>query len=48
MKKETRDRKFKCPYDERPGKQYTSNCYYHGCIHQINGDCPIKEAEDDK
>lgn len=45
MKKETRDRKFKCPYDEKPGRQYTMNCLYFGCIHQINDDCPLKGKE---
>jgi hypothetical protein len=45
MKKETRDRKFKCPYNEKPGKQYTMNCLYFGCIHQINDDCPLKGKE---
>lgn len=46
MKKDTRERKFKCPHDERPGKQYTMNCYYFGCIHQINNDCPLKRNDE--
>ena len=41
IKKETRDMKFKCPYDERPGKKFSDNCYAFGCIHQINGDPEI-------
>ena len=45
MKKETREQKFKCPYGERPGKQFSDNCYAFGCIHQINGDCPLKREE---
>ena len=45
MKMETRDKKFKCPYGERPGKQFSDNCYTFGCIHQINGDCPLKREE---
>lgn len=46
MKKETREHKFKCPYGERPGKQFSDNCYTFGCIHQINGDCPLKRDKD--
>lgn len=45
MKKKTREKKFICPY---AGPSFgniaiylVNNCYYFGCIHQINGDCPI-------
>ena len=46
MKKETRQKKFKCQFDSevRNNKGYTMNCYYFGCIHQINGDCPILQG----
>lgn len=47
MKKHTMERKFKCPYDEKPGKSYTMNCLYFGCIHQINNDCPLKRNDDE-
>lgn len=41
-----REKKFKCPYGEpvEGGKNmesYTMNCFYFGCIHQIEHDCPI-------
>lgn len=38
MKKEKREKKFICPYG---GHASGNNCHYFGCIHQINGDCPI-------
>jgi hypothetical protein len=43
MKKETREKKFKCEFSQevKDNKSYTMNCYYYGCIHQIRGDCPI-------
>lgn len=43
MKKETREKKFKCQFagEVNKKKEYTHNCFYFGCIHQINGDCPI-------
>lgn len=43
MKKETREKKFKCEFENEVKKNrgYTMNCYYFGFIHQINGDCPI-------
>lgn len=41
MKRETREKKFKCPYGETDTKEYTMNCHYFGCIHKINDDCPI-------
>lgn len=25
----------------KENKGYTMNCFFYGCIHQINGDCPI-------
>ena len=48
MKKETRQKKFKCQFsgEVRANKGYTMNCYYFGCIHQINGDCPILQGGD--
>ena len=45
MKKETREKKFKCPYGETDIKQYTMNCHYFGCIHKINDDCPIVKRQ---
>ena len=43
MKKQTREKKFKCEFacEVKKQKEYTHNCFYFGCIHQINGDCPI-------
>ena len=43
MKKETCEKKFKCDFMEEVKKnnEYSMNCYYFGCIHQINGTCPI-------
>lgn len=43
MKRETREKKFKCEFSKevKENKGYTMNCYFYGCIHQINGDCPI-------
>ena len=43
MKKETREKKFKCEFSQEvlENKSYTMNCFYYGCIHQIRGDCPI-------
>jgi hypothetical protein len=48
MKKETRDKKFKCQFSSevKANKGLTMNCYYFGCIHQINGDCPILQGGD--
>lgn len=46
MIKETREKKFKCQFagEVKKNKGYTMNCYYYGCIHQINGDCPILQG----
>lgn len=43
MKQETREKKFKCQFEEnvKKNKGYTMDCFYFGCIHQINGTCPI-------
>ena len=43
MKKQTREKKFKCEFENevKQNKGKTMNCYYFGCIHQINEDCPI-------
>ena len=43
MKQETRNKKFKCEFagDVKKAKGYTMDCFYFGCIHQINGDYPI-------
>ena len=42
MKKEN-NKKFECEFMEEVKKNnsYSMNCYYFGCIHQINGSCPI-------
>lgn len=50
MKKETRENKFKCPYD---GPANGHNCHALGCLNLINDSCPIyrrmtKGAEDEK
>ena len=43
MKKETREKKFKCQFagEVRENKGFTMNCHYYGCIHLINDTCPI-------
>lgn len=47
MKKETREKKFKCPYNEtldiikENDGHHTMTCYYFGCIHQIDNNYPI-------
>lgn len=43
MKNEKSEKKFKCQFEEnvRKNKGYTMDCFYFGCIHQINGTCPI-------
>lgn len=47
MKKETREKKFKCPFNEtldiikENNGNFTMTCYYFGCIHQIDDNCPI-------
>lgn len=41
-------KKISCEFSEevRDNGGYTMNCYYFGCIHQIDHDCPIvKEAK---
>lgn len=43
-----RSKKFSCEFSEevRDNGGYTMNCYYFGCIHQIDHDCPIvKESK---
>ena len=43
-----RSKKFSCEFSEevRDNGGYTMNCYYFGCIHQIDHDCPVvKEAK---
>lgn len=46
MKKETREKKIKCEFagEVRENKGYIMNCFYFGCIHQINGNCPILQG----
>lgn len=46
MKKETRENKFKCPNGIEHATGYKMDCYYFGCIHQINDTCPIIRGED--
>lgn len=41
MKKETREKKFKCEFSEQAKSGKEMNCFYFGCLHQIKGDCPI-------
>ena len=43
MKRETREKKFKCEFEQevKERKGYTMNCFELGCLHQINGTCPI-------
>lgn len=45
MKKETREKKFKCPYglDQFPTTTINllNNCNFFGCISLINNNCPI-------
>lgn len=38
-----RSKKFSCQFSEevRKAGSYTMNCFYFGCIHQIDGDCPV-------
>lgn len=36
-------KKFSCDFETevRENGSYTMNCFYFGCIHQIDGDCPV-------
>ena len=38
-----RSKKFSCEFDDevRNSGGYSMNCFYFGCIHQIDGDCPV-------
>lgn len=48
MKKKTREKKFQCEFagDVKARGWFVMNCYALGCLHQINGDCPIiKEVQ---
>lgn len=48
MKNETREKKFKCPYGcgtIQDSHRLTENCFYFGCLHQINDTCPILRAK---
>lgn len=38
-----RSKKFSCEFvDEvKKNRGYSMNCFYFGCIHQIDGDCPV-------
>lgn len=42
-----RSKKFSCEFSEevRDNGGYTMNCYYFGCIHQINGNCPFLKGD---
>lgn len=47
MKKETREKKFKCEFSEQATNGKEMNCFYFGCLHQIKGDCPILNGGSD-
>ena len=38
-----RYKKFSCDFESevRENGSYTMNCFFFGCIHQIDGDCPV-------
>lgn len=38
-----RSKKFSCEFADEVRERggYTMNCFYFGCIHQIDGDCPV-------
>lgn len=42
MKRETRNKKFVCPYG---GAANGHNCFYFDCIHKLRHDCLICEKE---
>lgn len=39
--------KFFCEFKEEVQKNnsYSMNCYYFGCIYQINGNCPFLKGD---
>lgn len=38
-----RSKKFSCEFSEEVRERggYSMNCFYFGCIRQIDGDCPV-------
>ena len=48
VKQETREKKFKCPNGIEHATGYKMDCYFYGCVHQINDTCPVIRGEDER